>query len=51
MKRLPGLLRSHTIDEILALPDFRERVELYREENRRYREILFGACASRAALS
>lgn len=40
MKRLPGLLRSHTVDEILELPDFRERVELYREENQRYREIL-----------
>lgn len=40
MKRLPGLLRSHAIDEILELPDFCERVELYREENRRYREIL-----------
>jgi len=43
MKRLPGLLRSHTIDEILDLPDFRERVELYREENKRYQEIL-GRC-------
>ncbi|MCU0584868.1 MAG: exopolyphosphatase [Desulfobacterales bacterium] len=40
MKRLPELMRSMSIEEILALPDFRERVDFYRAENARYRELL-----------
>jgi nanoRNase/pAp phosphatase (c-di-AMP/oligoRNAs hydrolase) len=40
MKSLPDLLRSKSVDEILALPDFQERVEVYREENEKYRQLL-----------
>lgn len=40
MKRLPGLLRSNTAEEILALPDFRERVQVYHEETSKYKRLL-----------
>jgi hypothetical protein len=40
MKSLPDLLRSKSVDEILAVPDFQERVEVYREENEKYRQLL-----------
>ncbi len=40
MKRLPQLMRSLSVEEILALPDFRERVDFYSAENARYRELL-----------
>lgn len=40
MKRLPKLLRTKSVEEILALPDFQERVQLYREENEKYRQLL-----------
>jgi hypothetical protein len=40
MKRLPGLLRSNTAEEILALPDFKERVKVYHAETSRYKRLL-----------
>jgi oligoribonuclease NrnB/cAMP/cGMP phosphodiesterase (DHH superfamily) len=40
MKRLPGLLRSKTAEEILALSDFKERVQVYREETSKYTKLL-----------
>ena len=40
MKRLPGLLRRHTVDEILAMPDFLERIEVYHEETEHFKELL-----------
>jgi nanoRNase/pAp phosphatase (c-di-AMP/oligoRNAs hydrolase) len=40
MKSLPKLLRTKSVDEILALPDFQERVQLYREENQKYKTLL-----------
>ncbi|MCU0559808.1 MAG: exopolyphosphatase [Desulfobacterales bacterium] len=40
MKRLPQLLRTRSVDEILALPDFRERADFYAAENARYRRLL-----------
>ena len=40
MKRLPELLRSYTAEEILALPDFKERVQVYHEETSRYKKLL-----------
>ncbi|MGD8523542.1 MAG: exopolyphosphatase [Desulfobacterales bacterium] len=40
MKSLPKLLRTKSVEEILALPDFQERVQLYREENEKYRQLL-----------
>lgn len=40
MKRLPQLLRCMSVDEILALPDFRERADFYRAENAPYRRLL-----------
>lgn len=40
MKSLPNLLRSKSVDDILALPDFQERVEVYREENEKYKQLL-----------
>jgi hypothetical protein len=40
MKQLPGLLRSKTVEEILALPDFQERVRVYSEETQKYKALL-----------
>jgi len=40
MKSLPGLLRTKTIDEILAMPDFQDRVDYYHEELEVYKKFL-----------
>ena len=40
MKKLPQLLRTNSIEEILNLPDFQERVKLYHEENAKYEKLI-----------
>ena len=40
MKRLPELLRTKTVEEILNLSDFQERVKLYHEENKKYEQLI-----------
>ena len=40
MKRLPKLLRTKSVDEILAIPDFQERIAIYRQENEKYKTLL-----------
>ncbi|MGD2187133.1 MAG: exopolyphosphatase, partial [Desulfobacterales bacterium] len=40
MKQLPQLLRTKTIEEILNLPDFQERVKVYHEENEKYKQLI-----------
>ena len=40
MKKLPELLRSQTIEEILALPDLQERIQVYHEETSKYKALL-----------
>ncbi len=40
MKKLPELLRSKTVEEILALPDFQERIQIYHEETSKYKALL-----------
>jgi hypothetical protein len=40
MKSLPGMLRTMTIDQILANPDVQERVKTYRADNEKYRVFL-----------
>ena len=40
MKKLPRLLRTKKVEDILNLPDFRERVKLYHEENKKYEELI-----------
>jgi hypothetical protein len=40
MKRLPKLLRTKAVEEILALPDFQERIQLYHEENQKYKQLV-----------
>jgi hypothetical protein len=40
MKQLPGLLRTKTVEEILSLPDFQERVRAYRQEAEKYQALL-----------
>ncbi|NOY70192.1 MAG: exopolyphosphatase [Deltaproteobacteria bacterium] len=42
MKSLPALLREKSADEILAMPDFAERVDAYFEENSKYLEFIKG---------
>ena len=40
MKKLPRLLRTKKVDDILNLPDFQVRVKLYHEENKKYEELI-----------
>ena len=40
MKKLPELLCSQTVEEILTLPDFQERVKVYHEETSKYKALL-----------
>jgi len=40
MKKLPELLRSKTVQEILSLTDFQERIRVYHEETSKYRALL-----------
>ena len=40
MKKLPQLLRTKKVEDILSLPDFQERVKLYHEENKKYEELI-----------
>jgi oligoribonuclease NrnB/cAMP/cGMP phosphodiesterase (DHH superfamily) len=40
MQTLPELLRSKTVEEILALPDFQERIRVYREETSRFKDLV-----------
>jgi len=40
MKKLPQLLRTKKVEEILSLSDFQERVKLYHEENKKYEQLI-----------
>lgn len=40
MRTLPGLLRTKSIDEILAMPDFQERIIVYHDETMTYQEFI-----------
>jgi oligoribonuclease NrnB/cAMP/cGMP phosphodiesterase (DHH superfamily) len=40
LKTLPDLLCSSTVDEILAMPDFKERINAYKEDIKAYKKIL-----------
>ena len=40
LKTLPDLLYSKSADEILAMPDFMERVKAYRKDLKKYKKIL-----------
>ena len=40
MKQLPQLLRTKTVEEILIISDFQERVKLYHEENKKYERLI-----------
>jgi oligoribonuclease NrnB/cAMP/cGMP phosphodiesterase (DHH superfamily) len=43
MKQLPRLLRTKTVEEILSLSDFQERVKLYHEENKKYEQLIMNS--------
>jgi len=40
MKKLPKLLRTRKVEEILSLSDFQERVKLYQEEDKKYEQLI-----------
>ncbi len=40
LKTLPDLICCKTADEILALPDFKERINAYKKDIKRYKKIL-----------
>ncbi|MEJ2285793.1 MAG: exopolyphosphatase, partial [Desulfobacterales bacterium] len=40
MQNLPELLRTKTVEEILALPDYQERIEVYHEETSKFKDLL-----------
>jgi oligoribonuclease NrnB/cAMP/cGMP phosphodiesterase (DHH superfamily) len=47
MRRLPELLRTKDAEAILAMPDFADRVAVYREENERYKQFLLATARIR----
>jgi len=42
MKRLPDLLRSKSVEEILAMPDIQERIRVYHEETAKFKKLVGG---------
>jgi nanoRNase/pAp phosphatase (c-di-AMP/oligoRNAs hydrolase) len=40
MKQLPQLLRARSVEQILAMPDFQERIQVYFNETKKYRQFL-----------
>ena len=40
LKTLPDLLCNHTADEILAMSDFKERIDAYKKDIKKYAIIL-----------
>jgi len=40
MKRLPDLLRTKSVEGILQLPDFEERIRIYQKENDQFKRLL-----------
>ncbi len=40
MKNMPDLLCSRTVDDILAMPDFKERIKAYKEDINIYKKVL-----------
>ncbi len=40
MKKLPRLLRTKNVEDILKLSDFQERIKLYQKENRKYEQLI-----------
>jgi oligoribonuclease NrnB/cAMP/cGMP phosphodiesterase (DHH superfamily) len=40
MKSLPRLLRTKSIEEILSMPDFKERVDIYKEESKKFQQYI-----------
>ena len=40
MQQLPELLRSKSVDDILAMPDFQERIQVYHEETSKFKALL-----------
>lgn len=43
MKSIPKLLRTKTIEDILAAPDVQDRVRAYREESEQYKKFILNA--------
>jgi len=40
MQKLPELLRSKSVDDILAMPDFQERIQVYHHETSKFKELI-----------
>jgi hypothetical protein len=40
MKQMPRLLRTKSVEQILAMPDFQQRVQVYFDETEGYRQFL-----------
>ena len=40
MKQMPRLLRTKSVEQILAMPDLQQRIQVYWDENKRYRKFL-----------
>jgi oligoribonuclease NrnB/cAMP/cGMP phosphodiesterase (DHH superfamily) len=40
MKTLPQLLRTKSVDEILAMQDFKERIDVYKETTEKYKQFI-----------
>jgi hypothetical protein len=40
MKQMPRLLRTKSVEQILAMPDFHQRIQVYFDETERYKQFL-----------
>jgi nanoRNase/pAp phosphatase (c-di-AMP/oligoRNAs hydrolase) len=40
MKKLPKLLRTESVEHILSMPDFQERIQVYQRETEKYKKFL-----------
>ena len=40
MKQLPNLLRTNSVNQILLMPDFQDRINVYKRETDRYKKFL-----------
>jgi len=52
MKQMPRLLRTKSVEQILSLPDFQQRIQAYYDETERYKQFLLeNTCIKGNAIS
>jgi len=49
MKKLPNLLRTNSVNQILSMPDFQDRIDVYKRESDRYKKFLLKYTSQKGA--